>query len=327
MARYFVRRVLNSIVVLIGFSGFLFLLLRLAPGSPVALLLPEEHTAAQVRLLTDQLGLNQPIWVQYWHFISEIAHGNLGDSIAYQSPAWPIVVQRLPATIELSVCALVLVVFIAIPLGTAMGVKRRTLVDRGGTVATLIGVSTPVFLLGSILIIVLAVRFQIFPVFGRGPAITSAVGSIFTSGDFGPLGDSLSHLVLPTLTLGAFEMAFLARIARGSLLEELGQPYVRAARARGVPYPLVVLKHVVRNAVLPVVTVLGLEVGGLLGGAVITETVFAWPGLGQLLYQSVTGRDYPLAQAGILLIGGFVIGVNLLVDVAYGWIDPRIRYG
>jgi ABC-type dipeptide/oligopeptide/nickel transport system permease component len=324
--RYLRRRLWNTVLVLFGFTLFLFLLLRLAPGSPVALLLPEQHTTQQIQDLTHELGLDRPLYVQYFDFLSGIVHGQLGDSIAYQTSAFPLVYERLPATIELSACALLLTTFIALPLGVLMGVKRRSRVDRAGTLITLVGVSTPVFWLGALLIILFAVKFQLFQVSGRGEPLLPALGSLFT-GDTHPIRDSLSHLALPTLTLAAFEMAFLSRIARASVLEELGQPYVRAARARGLPYPLVIFKHVNRNALMPVITILGLEVGTLMGGAVITERVFAWPGVGQLLFQSVTGRDYPLAQAGILLIGGFVILVNLLVDIAYGWIDPRVRYG
>jgi peptide/nickel transport system permease protein len=246
--------------------------------------------------------------------------------VAFQSPALELVVERLPATIELGVCALLFTVIVAVPLGVLMSVKRRSLIDRGGTLVTLIGVSTPLFWLGALLILVFAVKLNLFAVSGRGPSIPTAIGAMFV-GDFSPAVEAFRRLALPTVTLAAFEMAFLSRLMRGTMLDELSQTYVRAARARGLPYSLVIMKHVSRNAILPVVTVLGIEVGTLLGGAVITETVFAWPGVGQLLFQAVTSRDYPLAQAGILLIGVFVIFINLIVDLAYGWIDPRVRYG
>jgi dipeptide transport system permease protein len=325
MTRYVTRRLANMAAIWIGLTLLVFLLLRLAPGSPVDLLVGENPTPEQIRELNHRFGFDQPLYVQYFTFLSDIVHGRLGTSIAFQAPAADLVFGRLPATIELTLCATAITIALAIPLGVLMGVRRGTWMDRAGTVVAISGVSAPGFWVGVMLAIVFSVKLGWFATSGRGAPLPEAVLALL-GGDPEPLGGSLRHLVLPAVTLAAFEMAFVSRIMRSTILEEIRQVYVRAARARGLPFYLVVAKHVVRNALLPVITVLGLELSGLIGGAVIIEAVFAWPGVGQLVYQAVSGRDYPLAQAGILIIGAFVIVINFLVDLSYGVIDPRIRH-
>ena len=325
MLGYVLRRLANIVVVLFGLTLFVFLLLRLAPGSPVNLLAGEMATQEDIRALERQFGLDKPLPVQYANFLEDLLRGDLGESIVFLSSAADLVLERLPATIELTLCATLLTVVVAIPLGLLIAIKRHSWIDYAGTIFTMSGVSVPAFWLGIMLILLFAVQLDWVPTSGRGEPIWSAVATAF-SGNLQPLGESLRHLALPTITLSAFQMAFLSRMTRSSILEELGANYVRAARARGLPYPLVLTKHALRNAILPVITVLGLEIGSLIGGAVITEAVFAWPGVGQLLYRAVSGRDYPLAQAGILIVGAFVTLITLLVDLSYGLIDPRIRY-
>jgi len=325
MLGYVLRRTGNIVIVLFGMTVFVFLLLHLAPGSPVYRLVGEQTTPEEIVELERKFGLDQPLPVQYLRFVGNALHGDLGTSVIYSTPASDLLFERLPATLELTLAATVVTLVLAIPAGILMSVRRRTWVDYLGTLITIGGVSVPAFWLGLMLILVFAVDFGWFAVSGKGPPLAQGVVDVFY-GDFSTLGEALRHLVLPAITLGAFQLAFLSRLTRSSILEELGQNYVRAARARGLPRFLVIAKHALRNALLPVLTVFGLELGSLIGGAVITEGVFAWPGVGQLIFQAVSGRDYPLAQAGILIIGTFVVLLTFMVDLAYGFIDPRIRY-
>jgi peptide/nickel transport system permease protein len=322
---YFARRLVNSAAVLFLLTVFVFMLLRLAPGSPVYILLGPDASQEQVDRLTHELGFDQPLHVQYLRFISDLLRGDLGVSLIYQTSAAQLVVQRLPATLELAACAIALGLVLAIPIGIVTGVRRQSWVDHAGSIFTVAGVSAPAFWLGAVLIIAFSVNLRWFATSGRGLPLPDAL-ALAAAGNPGPLADSLRHLILPTVTLAAFQMAFIARLTRSSILEELGQNYIRAARARGLPYSLVVIRHALRNALLPVITVLGLEISSLVGGAVITESVFAWPGVGQLIFSAVSGRDYPLAQAGILITAVFVVAVSLVVDMSYGVLDPRIRY-
>ncbi|HEU5287205.1 MAG TPA: ABC transporter permease [Candidatus Limnocylindria bacterium] len=325
MLRYVVRRTANIVIVLIGMTVFVFLLLHLAPGSPVYRLVGEQTTPEEIVELERKFGLDQPLHVQYLRFVSGALQGDLGTSVIYSTSASDLLIERLPATLELTLAATVLTLIVAIPTGIIISVRRKTWVDYAGTLFTIAGVSVPSFWLGLMLILIFSVDLGWFAVSGKGPPLVDAiVDAVYL--DFGTLGKALRHLVLPTITLSAFQLAFLSRLTRSSILEELGQNYVRAARARGLPRFLVITKHALRNALLPVLTVFGLELGSLIGGAVITEGVFAWPGVGQLIFQAVSGRDYPLAQAGILIIGTFVVLLTFLVDLAYGFVDPRIRY-
>lgn len=325
MLGYILRRCINIVVVLFGLTLFVFLLLRLAPGSPVNVLAGEMATPERIAELERQFGLDKPLHVQYLDFLTGMFRGDLGESIVYRSSAAELVIERLPATIELTLFATVVTVVVSIPLGVIIALRRQSWVDYGGSLFTLAGVSAPAFWVGIMLILVFSVQLGWTPTSGRGDPLPQAMLEAL-SGDVGPLTVALKHLILPTITLSAFQLAFLSRMTRSSILEELGQNYVRAARARGLPHSLVLTKHALRNALLPVITVLGLEIGSLIGGAVITEAVFAWPGVGQMLYRAVSGRDYPLAQAGILMIGAFVTLITLFVDLSYGFLDPRIRY-
>lgn len=325
MLRYVARRTVNIVVVLFGMTVFVFLLLHLAPGSPVYRLVGEQTPPEQIAELEHQYGLDRPLYVQYGAFLANALQGDLGTSIIYSTPAADLLFQRLPATLELTLAATTLTLLISIPIGIVISVHRGTWVDHAGTLFTISGVSVPSFWLGLMLILIFSVELGWFAVSGKGPPIAEGVVEA-VYGDLGPLGRTLRHLILPAITLSAFQLAFLSRLTRSSILEELGQNYIRAARARGLPSFLVLTKHALRNALLPVLTVFGLELGSLIGGAVITEGVFAWPGVGQLIFQAVSGRDYPLAQAGILIIGTFIVLLTFVVDLAYGLIDPRVRY-
>ncbi len=305
MTRFLLRRAILTIPVLIGVATLVFSLIHLVPGDPAQVLLGETAAPEDVAVLRHRLGLDQPLLVQYVSFLSKAVVGDLGTSLRTNQPVVRAIAERMPATIELAIASILVAVAVAIPLGIVAAVRARTPVDYVATTAALVGISMPNFWLGPMLALVFSIGLGWVPVSGRG---------------------TVGHLVLPAITLGAPLAAVLARITRASLLEELHELYVLAARARGVTPWAVVVHHGFRNSLIPVVTVLGLQFGSVLTGAVITETIFAWPGVGRLLVQSIGFRDYPLVQGCILLIAITYVAMNLLVDVAYGFLDPRVRY-
>jgi peptide/nickel transport system permease protein len=303
--RFLVRRILLTIPVLLGVATLVFSLIHLIPGDPVQSMLGDGASPESVNELRARLGLDRPLYVQYMSFLNGVAHGNLGTSLRTSEPVTAAIADRLPATFELAAAAMLVAVVIAIPLGVIAAVGAGTFVDHIATTLALIGISMPSVWLGPLLAIVFAVELGWLPVSGRG---------------------TLAQLVLPAVTLGAPLAAVLARMTRASVIDELRELYVMAARARGVSRVRAVLKHAFRNSLIPIVTVLGLQLGAVLTGAVITETIFAWPGVGRLLIQSIGFRDYPLVQGCILLIALTYVSMNLLTDLAYGFLDPRIRY-
>ena len=305
MTRFLVRRAILTIPVLIGVATLVFSLIHLVPGDPAQVLLGETAAPEDVAVLRHRLGLDQPLLVQYVSFLSRAAVGDLGTSLRTNQPVVRAIAERMPATFELAIASILVAIVVAIPLGIVAAVRARTPVDYVATTAALVGISMPNFWSGPMLALVFSIGLGWVPVSGRG---------------------TVGHLVLPAITLGAPLAAVLARITRASLLEELHELYVLAARARGVTPWAVVVHHAFRNSLIPVVTVLGLQFGSVLTGAVITETIFAWPGVGRLLVQSIGFRDYPLVQGCILLIAITYVAMNLLVDVAYGFLDPRVRY-
>jgi peptide/nickel transport system permease protein len=324
MTRYIARRLGNALLVMLAVTLLTFSLLHLSPGDPAALMAGEFATTQDITRMSEKLGLDKPLPQQYAIYVLNLVQGDFGKSIVYGTPALPLIQQRLPATLELTLLATLLTLAIAIPFGVIMAVKPRGLADYVGALVTLFGVSIPSFWLGIVLILIVSVDLRLLPTSGRGtPLVDGLVGLV--SGHPDRFASSLRYLVLPTVTLSAFQLAFIARLTRSSVLEELGRTFVRAARARGLPNSLVMTKHVLRNALMPIVTVLGIEIGGLVGGAVIVETVFGWPGVGQLVFQSISRRDYPLAQGAIVMISGFVVALTLLVDLAYLRLDPRVR--
>ncbi len=304
MFRFLVRRLLLTIPVLLGVSTLVFLLIHLVPGDPAQLMLGESASPREVDEIRERLGLNRPLLAQYASFMAGLAQGDLGRSLRSDRPVAAEILARVPATAELALTAMAVAIVLAVPLGIGAAVWRGTLADHAAMALSLAGVSIPNFWLGPLAAIVFAVELGWLPVSGRG---------------------TWQHLVLPAATLGAGLVATLARITRTSLLDELREPYVLAAAARGATRPRIVLRHAFRNGLIPIVTILGLQFGAVLTGTVITETIFAWPGIGRLLVQSIGFRDYPLVQGCILLIAVTYTAMNLLTDLAYGLLDPRIR--
>jgi peptide/nickel transport system permease protein len=303
--RFVARRLLLTIPVLIGVATLVFSLIHLIPGDPAQSMLGETASPQDVAELRQRLGLDQPLLSQYVGFLRGVARGDLGRSLRTNEPVVPSLLERLPATVELALAAMLVAVLIALPLGVAGAVWKGTAIDHITMTLSLAAVSIPSFWLGPLLALLFAVELGWLPVSGRG---------------------TLAHLVLPAVSLGAALSAILARMTRATLLEELREPYVQAARARGASWARAVMRHAFRNSLIPVVTLIGLQFGAVLTGAVITETIFGWPGIGRLLIQSIGFRDYPLVQGCILLIALTYVMVNLATDLLYGVIDPRIRY-
>jgi peptide/nickel transport system permease protein len=303
--RYLVRRLLLTIPVLLGVATLVFALIHLVPGDPAQSMLGEGASPEEVRQLRHALGLDRPLVEQYAAFMTGLARGDLGSSFRYGTPVTREIRDRLFRTFQLALAAMFVAVLIAIPLGILAAVFRGTAVDHAAMTLALAGISMPNFWLGPLLAILFAVRLGWLPVAGTG---------------------TLAHLVLPAVTLGAALAAILARMTRASVLEELRELYVLAARARGASRARAVLRHAFRNSLIPVVTIIGLQFGAVLTGTIITETIFAWPGVGRLLIQAINFRDYPLVQGCILFISFTYVMMNLLTDLTYGFLDPRIRY-
>lgn len=305
MGAYIRRRLLQSIVVVWGVSVLVFFLLRLAPGDPVSLLLAETATPAQMEAVREKWGLNEPIIVQYMVFLGRALQGDLGDSLFFQQPAMKVLLERMPATLQLSGMALLISLSVAIPIGMLSALKRDTVWDYLGTGLAMLGQAIPPYWLGIMLILVFSVGLGWFPTSGRG---------------------TIWHLVLPAITLGSVLMALVTRLVRSGMLDVLGEDYIRTARAKGLGERRVIISHALRNILIPLVTVVGLQLGALFGGAVITESIFAWPGVGRLALQAINARDYPLVQASVLFISVVYVFLNLAVDIIYVYLDPRIRY-
>jgi ABC-type dipeptide/oligopeptide/nickel transport system permease component len=305
MKGYILKRLFHSIFVLVGISLVVFIILHLT-GDPAALLMPMDATPEQVAQFRQEMGFNDPIVVQYWRFFKGTLRGDFGQSFRHSQPALELVMERMPATIQLTLAAMVIALLVAIPVGIISAIRRNSLLDHIGMTGALLGQSTPVFWLGIMLILIFSVTIQWFPSSGRG---------------------EIQHLVLPAITLGMFTMARTARMMRSSMLEVMGQEYMKTAKAKGLNPGTVILKHALKNAAIPVVTIIGMELGTLLGGAVITETIFAWPGVGRLAVQAIYNRDYPVVQAAVFLLASIFVLVNLVVDLLYTYLDPRVKLG
>lgn len=309
-----------------GVSVIVFMLVHMAPGDPVRIMLGEQARPADVERLNQLYGFDRPLPLQYISWISRAVRGDFGLSIRSQVPVVELVAERLPATVELAIASLTLAILVGIPLGVLAAVMRNTVVDFASMIAALIGVAAPNFWVGLILLSSVAANVSWIPVFGRGPEFLEAVAALFTRFDIRPLFDSLRHLLLPSLAIGASIMALITRLVRSTLLEVLNLDYVRTARAKGVRGTRVIFVHALRNALVPVVTIIGVQFGALLGGAIVTEVVFAWPGIGRLIVDSISKRDFPVVQGSILLLAAVFVLANLVVDLSYGLINPRIRY-
>jgi len=297
------RRAGRALAALIGVLLVVFVLLRLS-GDPSYILLPPEATDQQRAAFRSHYGLDQPLAVQFIVYVGRCLHGDLGQSFSFQIPAARVVMDRLPATLELTAAALTLALIIAIPTGVLAATRRGTRYDRAVMGVVLIGQSVPTFWLGMLMILLLAVRWHLLPVSGRG---------------------TWAQLVMPATALALWLMALLARVTRSEMLEVLSQDFVRTARAKGISELGIAAWHALRNAVLPIVTVLGLQLGGLVGGAVMTETVFAWPGVGTMLLDAILKKDYPVVLAGVMVVAATFIVINLILDLLYGALDPRMR--
>ncbi|MDY0092089.1 MAG: ABC transporter permease [Candidatus Vecturithrix sp.] len=305
MRNYIVRRILLTIPVIVGVSTLVFVFIHLIPGDPIQVMLGESAKPADVEMLRRSLGLDRPLSEQYLTFLQGLATGDLGTSIHTGQPILATILSRLPATLELTLSSMCVALLLSIPLGVISASKQYSLFDNGSMFLALLGISMPNFWLGPLLILLFSVNLGWLPVSGRG---------------------SLLHLILPAITLGTALAAKLTRMTRSSVLEILHEDYITTARSKGLREGVVIFKHALRNALIPVITVIGIQCGALLSGALITETIFAWPGIGRLTITAIQKRDYPLVQGCVLLIAFGYILANLITDLAYAWADPRIRF-
>ncbi len=334
MRAFLLKRLLLLIPTLLGISVLVFLMVHLVPGDPAQVMLGERASASSVEALRHQLGLDRPLHIQFGRYLAGLLEGDLGRSIKTHERVSVELLSRFPATIELTLASMALAMILGISAGLLSAVRRGSLLDYLGMTASLMGVSMPIFWLGLILIMTLALAAGLFPVSGRISStlfIPSATGLYLVDsllvGDVRAFGDALWHLVLPAVTLGTVPAAVIARMTRSSMLEVLREDYVRTAWAKGLSERAVVLRHGMKNAFIPILTVISLQFGYLLGGAVITETIFAWPGVGRWLLLAVYARDFRAIQGGVLLIATTFVIINLLTDLFYAWLDPRIKYG
>ncbi|MFN7950116.1 MAG: nickel ABC transporter permease [bacterium] len=306
MRSFVLRRLATSIPVVVGVVTLVFALIHLVPGDPVDAMLGETAMPAQRDELRKALGLDRPILVQYAHFVGGLARGDLGTSFRRATPVSELLAERYPATFQLTLAAMIVATLVAMPLGVLAALRARSWIDHGSSAVALLGVSIPNFWLGPMLILLFAIRLDWLPVSGR---------------------DGLANLVLPALTLGLGLTGILTRMTRSSLLETLSEDYIRTAKAKGLSPAVIVWKHAMRNALIPIVTLMALQFGALLAGSVITETIFSWPGVGKLLLEGIRARDYPVVQGVVLTIALTYVAVNLLTDLVYAWVNPGIRFG
>jgi peptide/nickel transport system permease protein len=330
--RFVARRLLLLVPILLGLSILLFVWIRALPGGPADALLGERATPEAVEQIERTYGLDQPVWQQYLKYMQKLVQGEFGTSITSRRPVTEEIGRRFPATIELAIGAMLFATFFGIPLGFVAAKRYGSAVDHGSLVASLIGISIPVFFLAILLKYVFSVKLGLLPTIGRQDVLIDAdhpTGFYVLDGiitlNFAAAWDAGLHLILPAIALGSIPLAIVARITRASVLDVQNEDYVRTARAKGVSPQIVDRRHVFRNAMLPVVTIIGLQAGLLLSGAILTETVFAIPGMGSWLAGAIEDRDYPVLQGGILFVAVVFVLVNLLVDISYGLLDPRIR--
>ncbi|MEF8877464.1 MAG: ABC transporter permease [Haloarculaceae archaeon] len=327
LGRFLLKRVLQGILVVWGVITVVFGLRFVTPGSPINAIAPLDASQETRQAIAEELGLDQPLYVQYANYLFDLLRGDMGFSYIKGQEAAGLVFQKLPATLELAVAATVVAIVLSIPLGVLSATRRNEPVDYGATLFSLGGISTPNFWLGIMLVLVFSVQLNVFKTSGRGVGVEDVVASVFTGDPFlDTLITWLSFITLPAITLGTYFTALITRLTRSGMLDQLGQSYVRAARAKGLPETLVRYKHALRNTLIPVITVLGLQMGTLIGGAVITEAVFAWPGLGTLVIQSINLRDWPTLQGSLIVIGAGFVVVNILVDALYAYVNPQVVY-
>ena len=335
MGRYIAKRLLNLIPVLLGITLLVFAFLHLIPGDPAVTMLGDRATPDRVAALRERLGLNQPLPLQYLTFLWNLVRLDFGTSIISGVPIAQEIRVRWPATFELSLAAMSIASVVGIPAGVLAAVRKNSAVDNLTMSGSLLGVSMPVYWLGLLLIYLFAVNMSWLPPSGRlsidvgfsfKPITGFYVLDALLQLDFKALKDVLAHLILPAVTLGTIPLAIVARITRSAMLEVLSQDYIRTARAKGLLERWVIFKHALKNALLPVVTIVGLQFGTLLGGAILTETIFSWPGIGSWIYEGILNRDYPVVQGGVVFVAVTFVLINLLVDLSYAFLDPRIQY-
>jgi dipeptide transport system permease protein len=335
MLRFILTRVSLIIPTFIGITLLTFFLIRLVPGDPIETMAGERGIdPARHELLRKEYGFDRPVLVQYGIYIARVLQGDLSKSVITQAPVLDEFLALFPATIELAVCAILFALVIGLPAGILAAVRRNSIFDHGVMGISLAGYSMPIFWWGLILILLFSVQFDLTPVSGRIDVLYYIepvtgfllIDSLFFSEDEGAFRSALAHLILPTIVLGTVPLAVIARMTRSAMLEVLGEDYIRTAKAKGLSRFRIIALHALRNALIPVVTVIGLQVGVLFTGAILTETIFSWPGVGKWLIEAIFRRDYPVLQGGVLLLGIVVMTVNLLVDLAYGLINPRIRH-
>ena len=332
MTKYIVERLLNLIPVLIGISIAVFLVMRVVPGDPAIAMLGEQADPERLAEVRRTLGLDQPLLIQYFRYMGSALTGDLGRSALTNVPVTRELITRFPATVELTFASIAIGLIVGLPAGVLAAMRRGSTLDALTMSVSLVGVSMPIFWLGLVLIWIFALVFGLLPVSGRLSSsirlesIThSTIIDALLAGNFLALRDALQHLILPAVTLATIPAASIARMTRSSMLEVLGEDYLRTARAKGLPEFAIILRHALRNAAIPVITLLGLQVGILLGGAVVTETIFSWPGVGRFVLDGVLGRDYAVVQGSVLVITVLYALINLAVDVSYALFDPRIR--
>lgn len=333
MAKYIVKRLLMLIPVLLGVSIIVFIIMHVLAPDPTSIILGQHATAEQAENLRAQLGLNKPLHIQYFDFLNGILHGDLGSSLITKTPIITEVMSRFPATLELAIFAIIFASIFGILIGVISAIKQNSIIDYIGTIISLLGVSMPIFWLGLMMIILFSVKLGWLPAAGRieiGLEPESITGfyildSIIT-GNMASLKSVISHLILPGIALASYSMAIIARMTRSTMLEVIRQDYIRTARAKGIIERKVILSHALRNAMIPIVTVIGLQLGSLLGGAVLTEAVFSWPGVGSYIIDAILKSDYPVVQGAVMLLAVVFVLVNLIVDIIYTQLDPRIKY-
>lgn len=331
--KYFIKRLALTIPTLIGVSIIVFLLIHMIPGDPIDIMLGDRVTDEARLLLEERLGLNEPLHIQYWQWFSNAMRGDFGRSIRSNQPVAEEIMNRLPATVELTVVALFIAVFFGIIFGVSAARHRNTIIDQSMIGFSLLGVSIPIFWLGMMLIFLFSVTLDWLPVSGRltmGTSIPHVTGLYLVdsllAGKINSFIDALKHLIMPAFSLATVSLALVVRVTRSSMLDVLSEDYIRTARAKGVRESKVVYIHALKNALIPVVTVIGLQLAKLMGGAILTETVFSWPGIGRLLVTSISFRDYPVVQGVVFFVAFAFILINIIVDLFYAYLDPRIRY-
>lgn len=337
MIQFFFRRLGMIIPTFIGITLLTFIFIHLIPGDPILLLAGERGISPErYAELRAQFGYDQPYLIQYWEYLKGIFHGDLGNSLVTQRPVWTEFVPRFKATLELATCAMIFAVVVGVPTGVLAAVKRGSVFDHTAVGISLTGYSMPIFWWGMMLILLVSVKLDVTPVSGRisdmvflddqDPLTGFMLIDTFFFGEKGDFKDAVQHMILPAIVLGTIPLAVIVRMTRSSMLEVLNEDYILTARAKGLGRARIILIHALRNALIPVVTVIGLQVGTMLGGAILTETIFSWPGIGRWLIEALQRRDYPVVQGGVLLVASLIILVNLVVDLLYGVVNPRIRH-